>query len=81
LAENAESLQEAARERELEVRELRRELERAQERAREIEELRGLVREMEHQTEQMREQVDQYRAAASRRWWHVLVGRRGPREG
>jgi excisionase family DNA binding protein len=70
LAENAESLQAAAREREMEVRDLRRELERAQERAREIEELRNLLREMERTTEQMREEVERHRSAAARRWWH-----------
>lgn len=70
LAENAESLQTAAREREIEVRELRRELERAQERVREIDELRSLLREMERNTEQMREEVERHRIAASRRWWH-----------
>lgn len=76
LAENAESLQAAAQERELEIRELRRDLERAQERVREIEELRGLVREMEQDTERMRADVERYRAAASRPWWQMLFGRR-----
>ena len=76
LAENAESLQTVAREREMEVRELRRDLERAQERVREIEELRGLVREMERDTERMREEVERYRAAASRSWWQLLFGKR-----
>lgn len=70
LAENAESLQAVARDRELEVRELRRELEQAQERAREIDELRSLLREMERNTQQMREEVERHRTAASRRWWH-----------
>jgi excisionase family DNA binding protein len=70
LAENAETLQVEAREREFEVRELRRELERAQERTREIEELRSLLREMERNTQQMREEVEQYRTAARHRWWH-----------
>jgi excisionase family DNA binding protein len=76
LAENAESLQAVARERELEVRDLRRELERAQEREREIDELRGLLREMERTTQQMRDEVERHRAAAARRWWHFF----GPRE-
>jgi excisionase family DNA binding protein len=70
LAENAESLRVTAREREMEVRELRRDLERAQERAREIDELRSLLREMERNTEHMREEVERHQAAASRRWWH-----------
>lgn len=77
LAEHAESLQEAAREREQELRELRRELERAQERNREIEELRALVRDMEQETERMHHEVERHRTAASRRWWHALLGRRG----
>jgi excisionase family DNA binding protein len=72
LAEHAESLQVAAREQELENRELRRELERAQERVREIEELRNVVREMERDTERMREEVERHRTAASRRWWHFF---------
>jgi excisionase family DNA binding protein len=76
LAENAESLQNTAREREWEIRDLRRELERAQEREREIDELRSLLREMEHNTEQMREEVERHRAAANRRWWHFFTGRR-----
>jgi excisionase family DNA binding protein len=76
LAENAESLQSIAREREQEVRELRRELERAQERVREIEELRVLVREMERDTERMREDVERYKTAAARPWWQMLFGRR-----
>jgi excisionase family DNA binding protein len=76
LAENAESLQQTAQERELELRELRRDLERAQERNREIEELRNLVREMMRETERMREEVERHRAAAARRWWHALLGRR-----
>jgi excisionase family DNA binding protein len=76
LAENAESLQQTAWERELEIRELRRDLERAQERNREIEELRNLVREMERETDRMRDEVERHRAAATRRWWHALVGRR-----
>jgi len=76
LAQNAESLQSAAQERELEIRELRRELERSQERVREIEELRGLVREMERDTERMRADVERYRAAATRPWWQLLFGRR-----
>jgi hypothetical protein len=76
LAENAESLQAIAREREQENRELRRELERAQERVREIEELRILVRDMEQDTERMREDVERYRAAAARPWWQRLFGRR-----
>jgi excisionase family DNA binding protein len=76
LAENAESLQQAARQRELELRELQRELERAQERNREIEELRNVVREMERETERMREEVERHRAMAARRWWHPLVGKK-----
>jgi len=76
LAENAESIQEAAQEQELEIRELRRELERSQERVREIEELRGLVREMERDTDRMRADVEHYRAAATRPWWQLLFGRR-----
>jgi excisionase family DNA binding protein len=72
LAEHAESLQVEAGEKELENRELRRELERAQERIREIEELRSLVREMERDTERMREEVESHRAAASRRWWQFF---------
>jgi excisionase family DNA binding protein len=76
LAENAESLQVEVRERELEVRELKRELERAQEREREIDELRTLLREMERTTEQMREEVERHRLAASRRWWHFFSSKR-----
>jgi excisionase family DNA binding protein len=76
LAENAESLQAAARERDWELRELRRELERAQEREREIDELRALLREMERNTEHMREEVERHRAVAARRWWHFFSGRR-----
>jgi excisionase family DNA binding protein len=76
LADNAESLQSVAQEREIEIRELRRDLERAQERVREIEELRGLVREMERDTERMREDVERYRTAASRPWWQLLFGKR-----
>jgi excisionase family DNA binding protein len=72
LAEHAESLQLQAQEKEVENRELRRELERAQERVREIEELRNLVREMERDTERMREEVERHRAIASRRWWHFF---------
>jgi excisionase family DNA binding protein len=76
LAENADSLHAIAREREQEIRDLRRELERAQERVREIEELRVLVRDMERDTERMREDVERYRAAAARPWWQMLFGRR-----
>jgi excisionase family DNA binding protein len=75
LAENAESLQATAREREWEIRDLRRELERAQEREREIDELRSLLREMERNTQQMRDEVERHRAAAARRWWHFFTGR------
>jgi excisionase family DNA binding protein len=75
LAENAESLQAAAREREMQIRQLRQQLERAEERAREIDELRTLVREMEQDTERMREEVEAHRAAAPRPWWQVF-GRR-----
>jgi len=75
LAEHAESLQVAAQEKELEIRELQRELERAQERAREIDELRSLVRTMESDTERLREEVESHRAAASRRWWHLFFGK------
>jgi excisionase family DNA binding protein len=81
LAANAEAQQAAARERELEVRELRRELERAQEREREIDELRALLREMERTTEALREEVERHRTAGERRWWGLL-GRKGhPGEG
>jgi excisionase family DNA binding protein len=76
LTENAELLQAIAREREQEIRELRRELERAQERVREIDELRILVRDMERDTERMREDVERYRAAAARPWWRMVFGRR-----
>jgi excisionase family DNA binding protein len=77
LAEHAESLQAVANEKELELRELRRELEHARERVREIDELRGLVREMERDTERMREEVERHRAAASRRWLHFFTGKGG----
>lgn len=76
LAEHAESVQAAATEKELELRQLRRELEQAHERVREIDELRGLVREMERDTERLREEVERHRLAASRRWWHFLLGKR-----
>jgi excisionase family DNA binding protein len=76
LAEHAESLQAEAAERELEIRELRRDLERAQERVREIDELRNLVREMERDTERMREEVERHRAATARRWWPLRLGKR-----
>ena len=75
LAEHAESLQVTAQEKELEIRELQRELERAQERVREIDELRSLVRAMESDTERLREEVESHRAAASRRWWHFFFGK------
>jgi excisionase family DNA binding protein len=68
LAENAESLRAAARERDAEIGELRRELERAQ----------GLVREMEEETNRMREQVEAERTAAARRWWHRFTRRHHP---
>jgi excisionase family DNA binding protein len=76
LAEHTDSLQAAAQEKEMENRELRKELERAQERVREIEELRSLIREMERDTERMREEVERHRDAASRRWWHFFVPKR-----
>src|SRR5262249_46307070 len=59
LAEHAESLRTAALEREIEVRELRRELEHAREREHEIDELHRLLREMEQNTERMRQEIEQ----------------------
>jgi excisionase family DNA binding protein len=72
LAENAESLQEQSVARELELRDLQRELERAHARAREADELRRTLSEMEQETLRLRQEIEARRAAeeaAARRWW------------
>jgi len=72
LAENAESLQEQSMARELEVRDLQRELDRARARAREADDLRRTLGEMEQETLRLRQEVEVRRAAeeaAARRWW------------
>jgi hypothetical protein len=73
LAENAESLKEQQMARELEVRDLKRDLESALARAREVEDLRRTVTDMEQETLRLRQEVEARRvaeeAAAARRWW------------
>jgi DNA repair exonuclease SbcCD ATPase subunit len=73
LAENAESLKEQQMAREMEVRDLKRDLENALSRAREVEELRRTLSEMEQETLRLRQEIEARRAAeaaaAARRWW------------
>jgi hypothetical protein len=73
LAENAESLQEQSVARELELRDLRRELERVHARAREADDLRRVLGEMEQETVLLRQEIEARRAteeaAEARRWW------------
>jgi hypothetical protein len=73
LAENAESLKEQQVAREMEMRNLRRELEHALSRAREAEELRKMLLEREEEASRLRHEVEARRAAeeaaAARRWW------------
>jgi excisionase family DNA binding protein len=67
LAANAESLEVERRAQDQEILQLRHDLEQARARAAEIEEVRGMLAEMEQETERLRSEVESYRQEEERR--------------